>query len=87
MTKAKRVTTRTIVTISIDDKQWLESYSRLQGVSSAETIRLAIKEYRGKVSQGGIQCAVRETAGKWKSLSGDSQEYIDALRDEWERRS
>ncbi len=87
MTKAKRMTTRTIITISADDKKWLESYSRRQGVSSAEIIRLAIREYRGKLSQRGLQCVVQETAGKWKSLSGDSQEYVDALRSEWERRS
>ena len=79
--------TRTIVTIPMDDKKWLESYSHRRGVSSAEIIRLAIKEYRGKVSQGGLQRVLRETAGKWTSLSGDSQEHVDALRTEWERRS
>ncbi len=79
--------TRIIVTIPMDDKKWLESHSRRRGISGAEIIRQAIKEYRRKASEGGLQCVVRETAGKWKSLSGDSQEYIDAHRAEWERRS
>jgi hypothetical protein len=79
------MTIRTIVTIPVDDKKWLESYSRRRGVSSAEIVRLAIKEYRGRVSQGGLQHVLRETAGKWTSLSGDSQQCIDALRSDWER--
>jgi hypothetical protein len=81
------MTTRTIVTIPVDDKKWLESYSRRRGVSSAEIIRMAIKEYRAKASQGGLQRVLRETAGKWTSLSGDSQEYVDSLRAGWERQS
>jgi hypothetical protein len=81
------MTTRTIVTISVDDKKWLESYSRRRGVSSAEVIRVAIRQYRGRVSQGGLQQVLHETAGKWASLPGDSQTYVDALRTEWERSS
>ena len=79
--------TRTIVTIPLDDKKWLKSYGRRQGLSSAEIIRRAIKEYRRKVSQGGLQRILQETAGKWTSIAGDSQEYVDALRTEWERGS
>jgi hypothetical protein len=81
------MTTRTIVTITVDDKKWLESYSRRRGVSSAEIIRMAIREYRAKATEGGLRHVLRETAGKWTSLSGDSQEYVDSLRAGWERPS
>ncbi len=83
----KSTMTRTIVTISVDDKKWLENYSRRRGMSSAEVIRMAIREYRGRASRGGLQRVLQETAGKWAWRSGDSQEYVDALRTEWERSS
>ena len=86
MQELEFVNTRIIVTIPMDDKKWLESYSRRQGVSIAETIREAIRENRRKLNRGGLQLALQETAGRWTSLSGDSQLYIDSLRTEWERR-
>jgi predicted transcriptional regulator len=79
--------TRTIITISPDLKQWLDSYSRRQRLSSAEIIRRAIKEYRRNVSQAGLQRVLKETAGKWRPVKGDSQDHVDALRTEWEDRS
>ncbi len=33
---------RTIITLSEDDKVWLESYSRTSGISMAEAIRRGI---------------------------------------------
>jgi hypothetical protein len=75
---------RTIITIAEEDKKWLESYSRRAQVSSAEIIRRAIKEYRRCADKGSLKRVLRETAGKWKSVKGDSQNYVDKLRREWE---
>jgi len=56
-------------------------------LSSAEVVRRAIEEYRRKVAQGGFRSVATETAGKWKTLQGDSQKYVDKLRSEWETAS
>jgi len=78
---------RTIISISAEEKKWLDAYSRRQGLSSAEIIRRAIEQYRRQVGkEGSLQRVLRETAGAWTSIRGDSQDYVDKLRDEWERR-
>jgi Arc/MetJ-type ribon-helix-helix transcriptional regulator len=78
--------TRTIISLPEDDKKWLDGYAGRQRISSAEVIRRAISEYRTKRSQKDLGAVLRETAGSWSSVSGDSREYIDALRREWERK-
>jgi hypothetical protein len=65
-------------------KKWLESYGRRHRLSNAEIIRRAIKDYRRQVSRGNLKQVLKETAGRWKSIKRDSQEYVDDLRSEWE---
>jgi len=79
--------TRTIVSIPEDEKKWLESYSRRHRISSAEVVRRAIREYRLKKSQKGLAGVLRETAGSWTSVKGDTRDHVDALRKEWERKA
>jgi hypothetical protein len=76
--------TRTIISIPEDEKAWLESYSRRHRISSAEVIRRAIREFRRKKSEKGLAAVLRETAGIWTSLKGDSRDHVAALRQEWE---
>ncbi|MDW7762012.1 MAG: ribbon-helix-helix protein, CopG family [Acidobacteriota bacterium] len=78
--------TRTIISLPEDDKKWLDAYAGRQRISSAEVIRRAICEYRAKKSQKDLAAVLRETAGSWSSISGDSRDYIDAVRREWERK-
>ena len=78
---------RRIISLPEEDKKWLDQYGRKQRVSAAEIIRRAVKLYRRHVSEGGYDRVVRETAGAWKSIQGDSQEYIEAMRTEWEKNS
>ncbi len=77
--------TRMIISIPVDEKEWLESYGRRRRISGAEVIRRAIKEYRAKESQKSLAGVLRETAGTWTSVKGDTRDEIAALRDEWER--
>jgi hypothetical protein len=77
---------RTIITIDMEIKKWLESYGRRHQLSSAEIIRRAIKDYRRQVSRGNLKQVLEETAGRWKSIKRDSQDYVDDLRREWEPR-
>ena len=77
--------TRTIISIPEDEKRWLDSYGKRQRVSSAEIIRRAIKEYRVRKSEKGLAAVLRETAGTWTSIKGDTRDHLDTLRKEWER--
>ena len=79
--------TRTIISIPADDKKWLESYGRRHEISSAEVVRRAISEFRRKKPEKSLTAVLRETAGAWTSIKGDSRDYIDAMRKEWERSS
>lgn len=77
--------TRTIISLPEDDKRWLASYGRRHRISSAEVIRRAIGEFRRGEPAKKLATVLRETAGTWTSLKGDSREYVDSLRKDWER--
>ena len=79
--------TRTIISLSEEEKQWLVSYSRTNRVSSAEVIRRAIRDLRLKTLPRSLKTVLKETAGAWTSIKGDSRAYVEALRKEWERPS
>lgn len=76
--------TRTIISIREEEKVWLESYGRRHRMSNAEVIRRAIREFRRIKSEKGLAAVLRETAGTWTSLEGNSRTLVDALRKEWE---
>jgi hypothetical protein len=79
--------TKTIISIPEDEKRWLASYGRRHRISSAEVVRLAISEFRRKKPEKSLAAVLRETAGSWTSIKGDSRDYVDAMRKEWERSS
>jgi hypothetical protein len=68
--------TRTIISIPEDEKKWLDTYGKRNRISSAEVVRLAVREFRGKKAGKGLAEVLQETAGMWKSVSA-----------EWERSS
>ena len=73
---------RTIVTIEESDKRWLDRYSGKHHQSTAETIRLAIKEFQKKMQEGRYQHVLKDTAGLLKG-QGDSVRFVRKLREEW----
>jgi hypothetical protein len=77
--------TRMIISIHKDEKQGLEAYSRKHHVSGAEIVRKALREFLESRSNRDLAGVLQETAGAWTSLNGDGQDYVDAMRDEWER--
>jgi len=75
--------TRTIITISEEDKRWLESYGKARGISLAEAIRKGIKKLRESESRDTYSAMVDKTKGLWKK--GDGLKYQRRLREEWDR--
>jgi len=79
--------TRTIISLPEEEKKWLESYGKRHKISAAEVIRRAISEFRRKKPEKSLQAVLRQTAGAWTSIKGDSRGYVEAMRKEWDRSS
>ena len=72
---------RTIITISEEDKRWLESYSSLNRVSVAEAIRQGIRKLKEAELFDNYQTLVQRTKGLWKK--GDGLNFQKKIRAEW----
>jgi hypothetical protein len=72
---------RTIITISEEDKRWLESYSSLNRVSVAEAIRQGIRKLKEAELFENYQTLVQRTKGLWKK--GDGLNFQKKIRAEW----
>lgn len=72
---------RTIITVSDEDKLWLENYSRSCGISMAEAIRRGIARLKIEEGQSTYESIVRRTRGIWQKAEG--LEYQKKLRNEW----
>jgi len=73
--------TRTIITISEQEKRWLAAYSGLHGVSLAASIRKAIACLKVAEGPAAYRKLVRDTGGIWKR--GDALRYQEEIRSEW----
>jgi hypothetical protein len=74
---------RTIITVPDEIKEWLDNYSYLHHQSVAETIRIALEEYKEKRNRETEKDSIKKTAGLWKSRKLDGLEYVERLRKEW----
>jgi hypothetical protein len=73
--------TRTIVTLSKDEKEWLERYSRGKGLSMAQTVRKGIARLRNEERSSLYEDTLQNTRGLW--AKGDGLKYQKELRQEW----
>ena len=73
---------RTIITLSEEDKMWLEGYSKAFNISVAEVIRRGIKSLREAHKSEPYHQLVEKTRGIWKE--GDGLKYQMDMRSEWE---
>ena len=71
---------RTIITLSEEDKRWLESYSSLNRVSVAEAIRQGIRKLKEAELFENYQTLVQRTKGLWKK--GDGLNFQNKIRAE-----
>ena len=72
---------RMIITISDNDKLWLENYSRSYSISMAEVIRRGIARLKIEEGQSTYERIVKHTRGIWQKEEG--LEYQIKLRNEW----
>lgn len=72
---------RTIVTLSDEEKKWLEKYSDVTGISMAEAIRRGVKGLMDREQSSTYRAALEATCGIWRK--GDGLEYQKKLREEW----
>ncbi len=75
---------RTIITLSEEDKRWLESYSSLHRVSLAEAIRKGIRKLKEAELVENYHTIVQNSKGLWKK--GNGLDYQKAIRAEWNSR-
>jgi hypothetical protein len=75
--------TRTIITISEEEKRWLKSYSQRHRVSLAEAIRKGITCLKAAEGAKTYKSLVQETTGIWSQ--GEGLAYQKRLRAEWDQ--
>jgi hypothetical protein len=76
--------TRTIITISEQEKRWLAAYSGSHGVSMAEAVRRGIACLKVAEGHEAYRKLVQDSRGVW--MRGDALRYQDEIRSEWEKR-
>lgn len=74
---------RIIITLSNDDKLWVESYSKASKISVAEALRQGLVILRRQEGDEAYRRLVRKTGGLWRQ--GDGLSYQQAIRSEWEK--
>jgi hypothetical protein len=73
--------TRTIVSLSEEDKRWLQKYSKRKGVSMAEAIRKGVSKLRDEDRSSLYQIVLESTRGIW--TKGNGLKYQEKMRKEW----
>ncbi len=73
---------RISLTISEEDKLWLDEYGELHKISLAEAVRQGIDLLKKGERQKTYQHLVESTCGIWKK--GDGLSYQKKMRAEWE---
>ncbi len=74
---------RTVISISEDDKKWLEERAAEEGIPMTEVVRRALHLMQEveKRQKPPVETLLARTKGLWKK--GDGLDYQRRLRDEW----
>jgi Ribbon-helix-helix protein, copG family len=75
---------RTLISLTEEDKQWLDREATRLGVSMTELVRRAVRLYRDSARQEPFDVLLSRTAGSLDLEPGLSLQR--RLRDEWEGR-
>ncbi len=74
---------RTVISISEDDKAWLEEKAAKEGIPMTEVVRRALRLLREKSEREDppTDVLLERTKGMWKGEDG--LDYQRRIRDEW----
>ena len=75
---------RTLISLSAEDKRWLEEHAKKKGLPMAEVVRDAIRWYKASnsaIRDREVKEILRKTAGIWQN--GDGLAWQRKLRAEW----
>jgi hypothetical protein len=74
---------RTVISLDVDDKRWLDRAAASEGVPMTELIRQAVKLLRERTRRRRPQVddLLDQTSGSWKL--GDGLAYQRKIRREW----
>lgn len=75
---------RTLISLSEEEKTWLDQYSRFTKTSIAKTIRQAIHLFRAQSMLSSEGNVLQATAGLWKRKKISGDKYVEKLRKEWD---
>lgn len=76
---------RTIISLSDDDKRWLDRQARQRRVSMTSLVAEAVSEYRVRqeaADRPDVQATLNDTTGLWRR--GDGLDWQQRMRDEWD---
>lgn len=77
---------RTLISLSEEDKQWLDRRAQEEGRTMTELVRIAVRQYRKQCEQQGgepsLDQLLEQTSGLWRG--GDGLAAQLQARDEWE---
>lgn len=75
---------RTVISLDLEDKLWLDQRAAAEHVPMAEVVRRAVRRYRRENSPEGssFEALLLETSGIW--TEGDGLHFQQVLRDEWD---
>lgn len=74
---------RTVISLTDDDKAWLDRRARDEGVTMTEVVRRSVRFYRSVCDpeDADFLSLLDRTSGAWKL--GDGLEYQRRARSEW----
>jgi len=71
---------RTVISLDVDIKNWIDIKAVRDGVTMTELVRRALRQYREREEQS-VERLLSETSGTW--TADDGLRYQQGLRDEW----
>jgi hypothetical protein len=82
---SKSTAVRTVISLSRQDKMWLDAEAEREGVSMTEVVRSAVRNLRR--AKGGdvddLDSLLQRTRGRWRR--GDGLSYQRRIRSDWHR--
>ncbi len=77
---------RTIISLSDEDKRWLDEHAAREGVAMTEVVRRALRDYRLRHAAQAptLEALLAATRGCWQH--GDALGYQRRAREEWDGR-